>query len=280
MSIVTFWNGTKEQCGSTSSAVAVASQMAIDHNLKILLISTSLNDKLIKECFWQPPKKTLMSGIFGANVNGVEKNGIEGLDRIIRSNKITPDIITDYTRIVLKNRLEILLGMENTGEQYDIMKERYSKIISFADRYYDMVIVDLDKRLGKYQEEILKMSNVVVAVIPQREKQINDIVQMIEKEEMLKKGNTILTIGRYMENTKYNAKNITRGILKQKNTINTIPYNNLFFEASQEGKVIDLFLNLMRIKEKDSNYTFVTEIKKLIEEIQMRIKLLQMESQV
>lgn len=276
MSIVTFWNGTNQQCGSTSSSVAVASQMAIDHKMKILLVSTSLNDKLIKECFWQEKKKKL-SGLFGTNTNEVEKNGVEGLDRVIRSNKITPDIITDYTKIVLaNNRLDILLGMEGTGEQYDILKDRYSTIIAFANKFYDMVIVDLDKRLGKNQEEILKMSDVVVAVIPQRQTQINKITESIEKKDILKSENTILTIGKYMENNKYNAKNITRNILRQKDIINTIPYNDLFFEASQEGRVIDLFLNFMRIKEKDENYTFVNEIKKLIDAIQVQIKLLQM----
>ena len=274
MAIVTFWNGTNQQCGSTSSSIAVATQMAIDHNMKILLVSTSLNDRLIRECFWQE-KKTIVSGLFAARQNNVEKNGVEGLDRVIRSNKITPDIITDYTKIVLTNRLEILLGMEDTGSQYDLIKERYPKIIEFANRYYDMVIVDLDKRLGRFQEGILKMSDVIVSVIPQREAQINGIMQIIEDRQILNKEKTILAIGKYMENTKYNVKNITRNILKQKDIINTIPYNNLFFEASQEGKVIDLFLNMMRIKEKDENYLFISEIKKLIEEIQIKIKILQ-----
>ena len=39
--------------GNTSSAVALATQMAIDHNMKILLLSTSLNDNIIKDSFWK-----------------------------------------------------------------------------------------------------------------------------------------------------------------------------------------------------------------------------------
>ena len=91
---------------------------------------------------------------------------------------------------------------------------------------------------------------------------------------MLKPGNTVITIGKYMEDTKYNIKNITRSILKRKEMVNAIPYNKLFFEASQEGKVIDLFLNLMRITEKDANYDFVTKIKDLIQEIKDRLDIL------
>ena len=79
-----------------------------------------------------------------------------------------------------------------------------------------------------------------------------------------------------MEDTKYNVKYITRNLLKRRDLINTVPYNNLFFEASQEGKVIDLFLNLMRVKEKDDNYKFVQELKRLYETVKMKLDLLQM----
>ena len=205
---------------------------------------------------------------------GIEKSGVEGLDRIIRSNKMSPDIITDYTRIVLKDRLEILLGMEGNATEYDIMKQRYSQIINFANKYYDMVIVDLDKRLGINQQEILNKSNIVVAVIPQRVSEINTITEYLKKGKMLKPDNTVITIGKYMEDTKYNIKNITRSLLKRKEMVNAVPYNKLFFEASQEGKVTDLFLNLMRITEKDANYDFITKIKDLIEEIKYRLDIL------
>ena len=45
MSIVTFWNDDREQTGKTLTAVAMATAMAIDKNYKILLISTSSNNK-------------------------------------------------------------------------------------------------------------------------------------------------------------------------------------------------------------------------------------------
>ena len=40
MAIVTFWSECKKEIGQTSTAIAVATQMAIEHNYKILLIST------------------------------------------------------------------------------------------------------------------------------------------------------------------------------------------------------------------------------------------------
>ena len=275
MSIVTFWNGTDEQCGTTSSSIAFATLTAIEHNIKVLLISTSLNDSLVKDSFWQQPKNRGFGLFSGNKTSAFDANGVEGLDRVIRSNKISPNIITDYTKIVLTDRLEILQGIEGTQGQYDLIKDRYSQIISLAGKYYDMVIVDLDRKVGEQAEiDILNESDIVVAMIPQRAKQIEKINDLIKQNKVLKEKNTVITIGRYISDTKYNAKNITRNLLKQKDIINFIPYNNLFFEASQEGKVIDLFLTFMRLKEKDTNFTFVQELKRLYETIDIKTKML------
>ena len=270
----------KNKYGTTSSSIAFATELAIQHNIKVLLISTALNDSLIRDSFWPQKKKNHFSLFSGSiKMREVETSGIVGLDRMIRSNKLTPEIITDYAKIVLTNRLEILLGVEGDESQYNVVKEKYSQIISLANKYYDTVIVDLDNKIGKQSEiDILNTSDVVVALVPQRAKEIERIQKMINEKYILNEQKTIMAIGKYMENTKYNAKNITRNLLKEKEIINTIPYNNLFFEATQEGTVIDLFLNFMRIREKDENYNFVQELKKLNETIKGKLEMIQIMS--
>lgn len=264
--------------GTTSSCIAFATEVAIQHNIKVLLVTTAFNDSLINESFWQEKKKKSFS-LFGGNTKGkeVETSGIVGLDRMLRSNKLSPDIITDYAKIVLTNRLEILPGIENDKDQYKQVKEKYAQIISLAGKYYDMVVVDLDRAVGKQAEiDILNASDIVVALVPQRAKKIEKIQNLINEGEILKEQNTVMAIGKYMEESKYNAKNITRNLLRKKDTINTIPYNSLFFDSTQEGTVIDLFLNFMRIKDRDANFTFIEEIKRLNETIKGKLEILQM----
>ena len=48
MSIVTFWNNGNEQTGKTLSIAAIATYMAIEHNYRILVISTGYNDRNIE----------------------------------------------------------------------------------------------------------------------------------------------------------------------------------------------------------------------------------------
>lgn len=240
--------------------------------MRILLVSTGFNDSVIKDCFWTKRKKRALD-IFSAPSNNIDKTGVEGLDRVVKSNKITPDGIQDYTSIVLTNRLDVLLGVDGNIAQYDSIKTKYPKIISLANQFYDIVIVDLDKNIGiDVENEILSISDIVVTIISQREKQILNTKEYIENNKVLDENKIVFAVGKYMDGTKYNAKNISRNLLKiRKNIINTIPYNSLYFEASQEGKVVDLFLNFMRIKESDTNYVFMQEIRRLCNTIKEKI---------
>lgn len=246
------------------AAVATATNMAIEHNLKILLISTSLNDNTIKDCFWQEKSKNSLAGMLGIKTNLVNQSGIEGLDRIARSNKISPDVIKNYTRVVLKNRLEILLGLTGTEEQYQNLCKQYFEIITLASKYYNLVIVDLDKRMNiDLRLKILKASDVLVPVISQRLETMKENIDFFSKRTDIPLNKAIFTIGKYDEKSKYNLKNLTRSYLKGDNMLNVIPYNVLLFEASQEGNMVDLILNFARLRGKDENSTFLTETSNL-----------------
>ena len=178
MAIITFWGNNREHVGKTLSVVAVATQMAIEHNKKILILSTSFNDDTLKNCFFEDDKKTKKNlGIFGANSNNIAlQNGIEGLDRIVRSNRVTPDIITDYTKIVFKNRLEVLLGYNGEDRQvYTQISENYQKVIELADKYYrERIYAESNK--PDYTEEELRLQK-------ERAKKLDDYVEKLRREE-------------------------------------------------------------------------------------------------
>ena len=144
MSIVTFYNSSREQTGKTMSIAAIATYMAIEHNYRILVISSSWNDSTLENCFWEPRKKVKKNlGLFGPNTSIAMEDGIEGLVKLIRSNRVTPNNITNYTKIVFKDRLEILTGFKATKSQYDEESILYPDIINLANSFYDIVLVDL-----------------------------------------------------------------------------------------------------------------------------------------
>ena len=272
MSVVTFWNDKKEQTGKTLSAVAVATYMAIEHNYKILVISTGFNDKTLDNCFWKEKKAKKNFGIFGPNTNVAMENGIEGLSKMVKSNKISPESITNYTRIIFKDTLEILQSFKGNRENYEEIKEHYVDVINLANRYYDLVFVDLDMELGNdVINTILENSNLIVASLSQRLTSIDSFIEKREEMPILKSKKTLILISRYDRNSKYTVKNISR-YMGEKNKVSTIPYNTLFFEACEEAKVVDLFLSIREISEDDVNGMFLSEVKRTAENIIYRLQ--------
>ena len=276
MSIVTFYNSSIEETGKTMSIAAIATYMAIEHNYRILVVSTTNKEDAFKRCFWEEKKKKRNLGIFGPNASVEVEAGIEGLARVIRSNKISPDIITNYTKVVFKDRFEILLGCEIPPADGTKIEQIYPNIIKAANQYYDLVFVDLDQNVDEEtRKTIIYDSDVVVINLSQRLKSLNKFIELKEKNQIIKGKRTLILIGRYDRYSKYNSKNITR-YLGEKNQVLTIPYNTLFFEATEEAGVPDLFLRFRRrIDPDDRNAIFIEEVKRASENIVYRLQDLQ-----
>lgn len=285
MSVITFVNNEREQTGKTMSLVAIATYMAINHNEKILILSTTNKEDKIKSCYFEEQEvKKIRKRLFGGKGPSIldTESGIEGIAKIARSNKLTPDIITNYTKVVFKNRLEIILGsnpakqnIEEAEIKRDISEE-YVNLINIAKLYYDRIFVDLDDNLDeKIKQQIMDTSDLLIVCSNQGLNSINKLKDKKENIPLMQSKKVMFLVGKFDKFSKYNAKNITRYI-NEKNQILTIPYNTLFFEASNEAGVPDLFLRLKRISDSDDrNMAFLQEVKRATDAIIYRLQELQ-----
>lgn len=281
MPIITFWSNTKKQTGQTMSLAATATSMAVEHNYKILIISTKYNDNTLELCFGGIDRNKNLLKKLMQNPTVAVDNGIEGLSKMAYSGRMTPDSIQNYTHVIYKNRLEILYGYKEvadrpTKEEYLKLTEKYKDIIQNANKFYDMVFVDLDKGLeDNMQKQILKISDIIVVNVEQKIDMINDFNELKNRNELFQKNNIILNIGRFDGFSKYSVKNISRYIGIKKDIL-TIPYNTLYFEAASEENVADLFLKIRKVDETDRNANFVKEAKNAGERIIYKLQELQM----
>lgn len=272
MAVITFVNNSLEETGKTMSLVAIATYMSIEYNSKNLIISTTNKEDKISSCYFEERKaKKIRRGIFGENRTTIEtESGVEGIAKIVRANKLTPDMITNYTRVVFKDRLEVILGAEtkdkinNELDEKEIAEE-YIELINVANMHYDKVFVDLDMNLSEeIRQKIIESSDVVVINTNQN---LRNIKKIKENSELLNSQKTLTLIGRYDKFSKNNVKNVTR-YLEQRKQILTVPYNTLFMEAANEAGVPDLFLSLRKISDpEDRNISFAGEIKRAAESI-------------
>lgn len=272
MSVVTFWSDGREQTGKTLSIAAISTYMAVEHNYRILIISTGYRDDTLNQCFWKEKKVKRNFGLFGPNTNEILEEGIVGLAKVVKSNKLSPENITNYTKIIFKDRLEVLQGFRGETSDYDELEKTYPNIINLANSYYDLVFIDLDNEMNpSIREMILANSDLIVANISQRLTSIDRFMETRENTPILNSKKTLLLIGKYDKFSKYSIKNITR-YMGEKNKVSTIPYNTLFFEACEEAKLPDLIFNLRKIDEEDINGFFLSEVKRTSENIMYRLQ--------
>lgn len=280
MAIITFWSNSKKQSGQTMSALAVATYMAMEHNHKVLLLSTEYEDDVLETAFGGFANNTsLLKSILKHPTSGID-TGIEGIAKMASSNRLSPEMIPNYTKIVFKDRLEVLFAPKSGEDTTDYQKiwDLYKDILNTADRYYDLIFVDLNKGLDdENTKQILKMSSVIVVTLEQKLRRLNEFIEMRKDEPLLKGKNVLTLVNRFDKFSKYNSRNITR-YLGQKREVFTVPYNTLFYESAEEGNVAEFFLKVRNVDSTDKNGAFMEELKRAtngiiykLQELQMRI---------
>lgn len=282
MAIVTFWNNNTGKIGQTHSALAIAMYMAIEHNYKVLLMSTRYNDGVVMQaCGFDKMASTVTSLVQSKNSMDLE-SGIEGLSKLALSGRLTPEMVPNYTRMIFRNRLEVLSGPADKEDEeidYSRIYGSCKNILNIARKHYDVIFVDLNNGFNdEATKEILKISNIVINNIEQKPSELDKTLEL--KKNILPVNHTLILLNRYDRESKYSSKNVTR-YLDERKEILTVPYCNLFAESVQEGKTPEYFANskLRKLQDtEDKNAFFMNELKRdcdsiiyKMQELQMRI---------
>lgn len=281
MPIVTFWNESRKESGQTTSIIALATHMALEHNYRVLLVDASFDDNSIEKAFFKARKenKTLQELTQGKMDIS---SGAEGLVSAIASNKVTPEIITNYTRVVFKNRLDVLTGLSTSiHENFEKSMALYKDLLVTANKFYDLVFVDLEKTLRyPFVKSILENTNLIVYCMSPNLANIDNFMKKRTTSPLLIGPKVIPLLARSDESSSYNIRNATR-YMKEKTLVPTIPYNVRFMEATNEAKAANFFADTKLSKAKyDLNQNFMQEVERAAMEIIDRIKLLQKQVQL
>ena len=269
MSIITFMNNDKKENGQSLSVAAIATLMAIEHNYKILIISTDFNDRTLQECFFDLSKGDSLKNIFTKSLNTDIANGLEGLIRMFASNRADKSVIGSYTRPILKDRLDMLEPPKtNDYKEYINISTYFSQIADVANSAYDIILIDMSKKMPlENQRKILDLSTLVIVGLNQNQNSMKDFENLKAENEFYRRKNVLLSIGKYNMNSKYTAKNIGR-YLKEKNTPVVVPYNILFADHCSEGKILDYFLAIKEYKVgQGKDQYFCTQVRDAVERI-------------
>ena len=280
MAIIAFWSGSKKETGQTVSIASIATHMAVEHNYRILLIDATFDDDTLERGFWKIEKKSNFTTLINKGKMDIS-SGAEGLVSAVASNKATPEIITNFTRVVLKNRLDIVCGLK-TKVYAEFRKSLmlYKDLIKTADKYYDLVFVDLPKTLD---DEIIKMlletSHIIFYTFTKNLKQADEYLENMSKyAEILKREKVIPLLTNSDEDTVYNVKNYTRYI-GEKKEICSVPYNSSFVRNISEAGIASFFLNFKKTdKIFDKTAEFIKAVEKVCKKIEDKLKELKLKT--
>ena len=254
MAILSFWSENRKETGQTLSIVAIATYMSIERNYRTLVVDATFDDETMERGFWKIGNNKVNSSL---NLGKIDiSSGTKGLMNAISSNKTTPEIIANYARVVFNKRLDILTGVKNlTSQEYVECFKLYIDLITAANKYYDLVIVDLPKtKQLNGLKEILQKSDIVAYTMPQNLKQINYFKE--HKKEFFDLSKSIVPfLGNVDLECKYNPKNVASYLKAKK--IGYVIHNNTFLEAASESQVADYFLKTrLNKKSFDQNTRF------------------------
>lgn len=275
MAIVTFWSDSRKDTAQTSSALAIATHMAMEKNMRILLIDANFSDDSITRAYWKPQKESRFLKELNRGKIDISA-GADGLVSAIASNKATPEIIANFTKGVFKNRLDVLPGLKTKSpNEYDKSLVYYKDLLLNANKFYDIVLVDLEKTSEKPTvRALLDVSSIVVYTMSPNLLEIEQYPEALKSYTFLQKNNVIPLLGRSDELSKYNPKNVAKR-LGERGGMAFIPYNIRYAEATYEGTIAQYFLSIKTGGYDDQSQLFVGGINETIERILYKIQELQ-----
>lgn len=273
MAIISLYSGDKKETGQTLSMAAIATHMAIEHNYRILIVDATFDDDALERCFW---KMNLNQAVKKLNKGKMDiANGAEGLVSAVASNKATPEIVTNYTRVVFKNRLDVLCGLKTKiPEEFNKSLMLYKDLANTASKYYDFVFLDLEKTLKKdTTRALLEASNLIIYDFTQNLKQCDIYMQdIVENSKIFTRDKLIPLLSNADDDCKYNVKNTTR-YLKEKREINQVLHNSNFLEAASEAGVANFFLKTRVSKgATDKNSLFINSVEGVCKKIEYKLE--------
>lgn len=280
MAIITFWNDNTGKTGQTYSALAIAMQMGIEHNYKTLLMSTKYGDRLIMQAFGTTGRNKTIKMLTSGKQSMDLESGLEGMAKLASASRLTPEMVPNYTKVILKNRLEAVAApSKKTDVDYNKVYSSCKDILNVSKKYYDIVLVDLNNGLHtETTKEILKMSDIIIMNIEQKMAEVEKIQALREDTETFDPKRILTLINNYDRKSKYSTKNISREIGEKKEIL-SIPYCNIYSEAIQEGTVPEFFLGT-RVKRldgfEDRTSFFIREVDRAVKAIIYKLQELQM----
>jgi len=205
------------------------------------------------------------------NLDDITDTGIDALERLLRSNKISPESIQVYSKLKGKS-IEVLYGsFKNDKDSFNRVLETVPFLLEYAVQCYDLVLVDLTKGTSvKEVNDILQKSDLIVVTMNQDKEVLRKMMKQFDTLKILQEKTIVPVFARYDRFLTYNARNILRtfNFKFDKREAYVLPYNSQYFDACNDGKALEFFIENMNADvATDRNGYFINEVAKVTDRV-------------
>lgn len=265
MNQIAFWGSVHGQVGSTSNIIAAATLIGIEYATRILVGQTQKSLSTLESAY-----SVLTTGLERASY--FTDTGIDALERLARSNRLMPEMISDYTIPIINERLDLLMGTSKPTEPlYERMKDVITTIFNCADQYYDAVLLDTNSgNKNSLTNKLLESSDLIVVNLSQNMTLLERFFSKQDWPDALNHKPYMIVLGQYDPNSKYTAMNIARRF-EYKEPIYTIPYCTDYKDACNDRRVLEFFIRQRNVTRKHENYFFMQEIRRFVNALMTKV---------
>lgn len=253
--MVAFWSPNHGQTGTTTTAMTMASMIAIHNNYKVLIGHSHFERSTMERCLLPKQRNE------DQDMLSFSDNGLDALRRLAKNSRLSPDMISNYTTpLMAGNRLDMLQGIagfNTVDEEEDIHLIR--KIFIQSKAAYDLVMVDVHSGTTKeLTKKLLEDADMVVVCLNQNLWLLEDFFGDAFVALMLSGKNVLYHLCRYDGDSKYNAKNLSR--LFEMTPMMVTPYWPEMMDAANNGRLLDFFMRHSGSTKRDRFYPYIQRI--------------------
>lgn len=232
---ISFWSNMHGQGAASVTTAAVASAIAQKTALKTLIAHNHIERSALEGYLFKESRQG------ESTIRTLSNQGIDALLRLMKNGRLKSEMIADYTYSILKNhRMDLLVGTEKKQRMAPEDQELFLSILSCAEDFYDLIIIDVHSGLKENNSlKILQSSDVIVFCINQNSFLLGDFTALLDEYEFLKRKRAVYVLSRYEKHGGMTIGNIARRYGIKRDSIFEIPNSSRLQDALNTGRVYE-----------------------------------------
>jgi MinD-like ATPase involved in chromosome partitioning or flagellar assembly len=236
--LVAFWGPSLGQGRTSSNMAAIATTIALDHHVRILVTHTHQGHGTLEHIFASARPYTPSLHNHG---------GMDAIERLVMCGMLTPEGIRDQAESILKDRLELLRGLSGTGDK--AQKLILPHIFREYQRFYDLLFIDMSSESNSdVVNMVLQQADLVVVNINQDRRLLESYFHKGGKAVIGDHAPMLYCLGAYERTSRLNKEKIIKQFGLNKKELGVIPYDVRFLDAQNEQRMLQFLLKAREAK--------------------------------